>query len=104
MTKIKLDKDTVAMWAICEAIGKERHKIKEMEVDKNGYYKVTFSVGGVELDFERVVNRMDEVFCNMVEKKAQDLLVEKYENLIKEIYDIEERIESQKKLFKYDYE
>lgn len=111
MTKIKFEHDTMAMWALCVAIGEEHYKIDEMEVDENGYREVVFNVGGVELDFEKVVNRMDNMFMDIVTEKAKELLSDKYIGLINELSELEisisnvrDRIENQKEIFKYEYE
>lgn len=93
------------MWMICVATGENSKLINEMKRNADGSYPVIFSVGGVELDFKKVAQRVDEQIKELVESKAQSLLEEKYENLIGEIYDIQERIKNQKeKLFQYDWE
>lgn len=93
------------MWLICVAIGKNHELINEMKKNADESYPVIFSVGGVELDFKSVAQRIDEEIKELVESEAQSLLEEKYENLIGEIYDIQERIKNQKeKLFQYDWE
>ena len=52
-----------------------------------------------------MAQRIDEEIASLVKNKAQNLLDEKYSNLIGEIYEIQERIENQKqKLFQYDWE
>lgn len=84
------------MWMICAAIGSDHDLIDKMKKNDNGGYPVVFSVGGVELDFKRVAQRVDEEIASLVRNKAQSLLDEKYSNLIGEIYEIQERIENQK--------
>lgn len=93
------------MWMICAAIGSNHELIDKMKKNDDRSYPIIFSVGGVELDFKRVAQRIDEEIASLVKNKAQNLLDEKYSNLIGEIYEIQERIENQKqKLFQYDWE
>lgn len=69
------------------------------------HIQLFFSVGGVELDFNNVVQRVDEAISSLVEERAKELLNSQYGNLINELMDIQERIERQKeKLFKDDWE
>lgn len=93
------------MWMICTAIGEKHELINKMEKNEDGSYPIIFSVGGVELDFQRVAKRVDEEISTLVKNRAEELLDEKYNNLISEIMDIQERIKDQKEsLFKYDWE
>ena len=93
------------MWMICVAIGENHKLIDKMEKNEDGSYPIIFSVGGIELDFSRVAKRVEEQISELVRNRAEALLDEKYENLIGEIIDIQERIKNQKEsLFKYDWE
>lgn len=93
------------MWMICAAIGEKHKLIDKMEKNEDGSYPIIFSVGGIELDFSRVAKRVEEQISGLVRNRAEALLDEKYENLIGEIIDIQERIKNQKEsLFKYDLE
>lgn len=94
----------VGMWVVCTAIGKEHNLIDKMKKNEDGSYPLVFSVGGVELDFDNIAKRINESFSEAVTKKAKELLVEKYGDLFDALNDIQERIESQKDLFKYDWE
>ena len=96
--------EDIRMWIICHAIGEEHDLIEKMEKDEDGNYPVFFSVGGVELNFDNVAKRIEEIFDDAVTRKAQKLLDKKYDNLLEEIDDIRERIEAQKEKFKYDWE
>ena len=105
MVNYKPKRGDMEMWMICVAIGESHKLIDKMTKNDDGSYPVIFSVGGVELDFKRVAQRVDEQIKELVEGKAQNLLEEKYENLIGEIYDIQERIKNQKEnFFRYDWE
>lgn len=93
------------MWMICVAIGEKHDLIDKMKKNENGSYPVVFSVGGIELDFNRVAKRVEEQISELVRNRAEALLDEKYGNLIGEIMDIQERIKDQKEsLFKYEWE
>lgn len=93
------------MWLICVAGGTKREEMKNMKVNPDGTYTVKFEVGGVELDFSAVAKRIEESIDVLVEDKARRLLSSKYDSLIGEMYDIQERLVNQKKdLFKYEWE
>lgn len=96
--------EDIRMWIICHAVGEEHGLIGRMKRDEDGNYPVFFSVGGVELNFDNVAKRIEEIFDDAVTKKAQKLLDEKYDNLLEEIDDVRERIKAQKEKFKYDWE
>lgn len=96
--------EDIRMWIICHAIGEEHDLIDKMKKDEDGNYPVFFSVGGVELNFDNVAKRIEEIFDDAVTRKAQKLLDEKYDNLLEEIDDVRERIKAQKEKFKYDWE
>ena len=96
--------EDIRMWVVCTAIGKDRDLINKMEKDEDGNYPVFFSVGGVELNFDNVAKRIEECFSDAVAKKAQELLDAKYDSLIGELYDMQERIKEHKQRFKYDWE
>lgn len=96
--------EDVRMWVVCTAVGKDHHLIEKMKKDEDGNYPVFFSVGGVELNFDNVAKRIEECFADAVTKKAQELLDEKYDDLLNEIDDMKERVKEQKEKFKYDWE
>lgn len=93
------------MWMICTAIGEKHDLIDKMKKNEDGSYPVVFSVGGIELDFNRVAKRVEDQISELVRNRAEALLDEKYGSLIGEIMDIQERIKDQKEsLFKYEWE
>lgn len=102
--KPSLMTEDIRMWIVCEAIGIDHHLIEKMEKNEDGSYPVFFSVGGVELEFNNVGKRIEECFNDAVIKKAQELLDNKYNDLLNEIDDIQGRIKKQKERFKYDWE
>lgn len=105
MTNYKPKHGDMEMWMICTAIGDKRDLIDKMIKNEDGKYSIVFSVGGIELDFNRVAKRVEEQISELVRDRAEALLDEKYGNLIGEIMDIQERIKDQKKsLFKYEWE
>lgn len=56
------------------------------------------------MDFSNVAKRIDESIDELVTSNAQKLLDERYDGLLNDIYDIQERIENQKKIFEYEWE
>lgn len=97
-------KDDIRMWIICTAISEEHDLIDKMKRNEDGSYPVFFSVGGVELNFDNVAKRIEECFNDAITEQAYDMLNEKYDNLISELHDMQERINNQKKKFKYEWE
>jgi hypothetical protein len=75
-----------------------------MSKSEYGLKDVKFTVGGIELDFENVVKRIEELFDWEIEEKAKEILSEKYDGLIEEIDEIKARIEKHETAFKYDWE
>lgn len=104
MVNYKPKHGDMEMWLIVAAMGKDTKLIDKMKKDEDGNYPVVFSVGGVELDFNLVARRIDESINTMVAEKAKSLLYENYGNLLNEISEIQERIEGQKEIFRYDWE
>lgn len=104
MTNYKPKYGDVEAWMIRTAIGEEYDLIYEMQKNEDGSYPVSFMVGGIELDFSKVARRVDEEISELVAKRAQALLNEKYEDLIGELMDMQERIKEQKECFKYEWE
>ena len=105
--KIDITRNREVLWVVCEAM--EHDDVIDVihqnsETDNPKSYDVIFTVNGVELDFQRIINRLMNCYQKEVEAKAQQLLIDKYEDLISEIDDIKERIEDQKERFKYDWE
>lgn len=100
---------------ITMAIGEDPDLVDKMERNEDGSIPIVFSVGGVELDFHKVSkmidNRLntkitvDNIKLNkLVMDEAQSLLTEKYNDLINDIVDIQDRIKNQKDKFQYDWE
>lgn len=104
MVNYKPKHGDMEIWLIVAAMGKDTKLIDKMKKNEDGSYPVIFSVGGVELDFNLVARRIDESINAMVADKAKSLLCESYGNLLDEINEIQERIESQKEIFRYDWE
>lgn len=93
------------VWLVATCLTKiDREEAERMEHDENGNYPVVFSVGGVQLDFDVAIKRIEESLDDMVAEKAVQLLNDKYQCIIDDIADIQERVKDQKHLFKYDWE
>ena len=104
MTNVKLKRDSLEMWLILTSVGKDVDLINQMKKDEDGSYQVEFNVGGLELDFNNVVERLDKSLDDLVARKATELLQDKYSDIINDIQDIQDRISHQKERFKYDNE
>lgn len=99
MVNCKPERGSMEMWLICVAIGEKHDLIKKMKKNSDGSYPVKFEVGGVELDFLKVAQRIENSVNKMVEEKARVFLECKYESLIEEITDIQDRLYYQKEKF-----
>ena len=102
--KLDIKKDEIGLWVVCTAIKDNHFLIDKMEWNEDKTIDVHFTVGGVELDFNNVANRIEEIFDQAVTKKAQELLSAKYDGLLAELDDIKERISEQKTKFLYPWE
>ena len=96
--------EDIRMWIVCTAIGADHNLMERMVKNKDGEYSVFFSVGGVELNFDNVAKRIEECLDDAVTKKAQELLNEKFNDLIDELCDMKDRVKKRRDLFKYDWE
>ena len=102
MAKINIleDQNKMALWIICEAIGDQREEFKnEMKKDENGYHEISLFLNGKELDFERFLNALELAYHHSVKKTASEIVSSKYEDIIGEIYEIQEKLKSHKELF-----
>lgn len=104
MTNVKPKRDSLEMWLILTSVGKDVDLINQMKKDEDGSYQVEFKVGGLELDFNNVVERLDKSLDDLVARKATELLQDKYSDIINDMQDIQDRISHQKERFKYDNE
>ena len=105
-SNFKPELGSMEMWLVCSAMGKGKGTdlIDKMQKNEDGTYPVEFKVGGVELDFSLVAERIEEQVDELVASKAQVLLDKRYEDLIGEIVDIQERLKEQKERFRYNWE
>lgn len=95
------------MWAVCHAVNgasETKQIIKNSKTDNPKSYDIIFTVNGVELDFEKIINTLVEQYSLQVEKTAKKLLKDRFSSIIDGIDDIQERIDVQKDIFKYDWE
>lgn len=98
------ERNDMAMFLITSAIGKERWKINDMRRNEDGTVDVKLTVGGVSIDFGKFVQRLSESYNKTLSTASAELLMSKFSGIIDTITDIQERIEANKQMFKYDYE
>jgi len=75
-----------------------------MTCEDDGCRDVKFSVGGVELDFEKVIKAIEQNFDIAIEERARKIVNEKFDNLLNIIDDVTERVSDQTEMFKYNWE
>ena len=98
------------MWAVCHAVENpldDITKIQNNSKTKHPYpksYDIVFTVNGVELDFQKIINTLVEQYNIQVEKSAKKLLKDRFSSIIDDLDDIQERVDNQKLIFKYDWE
>ena len=102
MNKFDVTKRNMAKRIVLESIGYNHHLIEQMKRNDDGTFDVVLTVGGVQLDFDRFAKVIEKQLEELIEGEAQAILDNKYSDLICEIEDIQERIQSQKEKFKYD--
>ncbi|MEG0898392.1 MAG: hypothetical protein RSF40_01600 [Oscillospiraceae bacterium] len=83
--KVNLLEDKLAVWIVCEAIKGEHHIIDKFDNTNCGDHEILFSVDGVELNFINVINRIDEIFDQSVNKRAGKMYLERYDRRSDEI-------------------
>lgn len=95
------------MWAVCHAIELQTQMgelLKNSTTDNPKSYDIVFTVNGVELDFQKMINTLVEQYNMQVEKSAKNLLKNRFSSIIDDLDDIQERVDNQKLIFKYDWE
>lgn len=99
---VDLNKNKIGMHIVCMAIGKDHHLVDEMESienDEPGTRKilkdVKLIVGGVELNFENVVERIDEAYNEALNRRARKMIEEKFDNLDDTLEFIKEKLMSE---------
>ena len=104
MNKFNVMDRNMATRIVLESIGSNHHLIDQMKQNDDGTFDVVLTVGGVQLDFDRFTEVIENQLEELIEGEAQALLDKKYADLVCEIEDIQERIQNQKEKFKYDLE
>lgn len=93
---VDLKENKLAMWAVCEAIGSQHELIDKMEsIETEGekiLKEIKFIVGGVELNFLNVIKAIDNNVMFMINKKATELIEEKFDGIINTLEDVKSNI------------
>lgn len=98
MGKIDVINNKMAMFMLCEAIGKDRDVI-DFQADENGLYDVKILFNDQELDVERFIENLQRSYQNAVKKQAADLLSAEYDKILGKVYEIQEALEHHNKIF-----
>ena len=96
MNKFDVTKRNMAKRIVLESIGSNHHLIDQMKQNADGTFDVVLTVGGVQLDFDRFAEVIEQQLEELIEGEAQALLDKKYADLVCEIEYIQERIQGKK--------
>lgn len=99
MAKINVIKNEMAMFILCEAIAGETEKWKDLKSDVNGCYDINIQLNGKEINVERFLDNLIRSYQDDVKKQAADLLIMEYDEILNKVYEIQEALEHQNKLF-----
>jgi len=108
MEKLIVDRYSLMFQLVCEAIGKEDYKVDEImksvqeEMDQVSrekdmpmwVFNVEFKVNGVELSFENIMKRYEELYSQKVVAKAKELLQSQLGEIAWKLNNIEEQVEN----------
>ena len=106
--KVNLYKNNNVKVAIFNAIGNNVDLTKQFldardlnlkDEDGAPLDEVVFTINGIELDFNNFINSFAEQWNSIVEKRALEIVQEKYEALLSPVHEILEEIEYQKNKF-----
>lgn len=103
MSDFKLNNNSMEMYLIRTAIGDNHELIHNMKKNEDGSYPVVFSVGGVELDFSLILEKITDYMIEATTDKIFFLLRERYNILTNILTDINDKIEKMKIALR-DYE
>lgn len=86
---VNLKENKLAMWAVCEAVGSQHELIDKMDkIEGEGILRdIKFIVGGVELNFLNIIDAIDNNVMFMINKRATELIEEKFDGLINTLED-----------------
>lgn len=96
--KVKIGTSGNLFWALCEIIGKDWGKGKELvqnaEKDDDGYiFDIELKIDGVEFDFSNVINQLISSQNEIVEKKVKERLKDKFYDIISKSNEIIENLD-----------
>lgn len=102
MTNYKYWKDEFGSALISMAVASNKELIEKIKYNEDGTLPIVFSVGEVELDFNKVVDMIENNLNNFINDKALSLLSNKYNNLTEEIDSVQKILESQRKKIEFE--
>lgn len=98
MVKIDVINNKMAMFIVCETIGKDRDKI-DFHADENGLYDLKIIFNGTELNAERFIENLSISYQNAVKKQAAELLKTEYGEILDKVYYIQDLLGEHNKIF-----
>ena len=79
------------------AIDDDQDLLNRIKYNDDGTIPILFSVGGVELDFNKVVNTIETNLDKLVTEKALTIITDKYDELNKDINIIKSLLDKHKR-------
>lgn len=98
MAKIDVINNKMAMFMICEAIGKDRDKV-DFNTDENGLHDLKIIFNGTELNVEKFIGNLSISYQNAVKKQAAELLRTEYGEILDKVYYMQDLLEEHNKIF-----
>ena len=84
--KVNLLENELAMWVVCESIKDEfKHTHMVFDNSHNGEHEIKFTVDGVELNFVNFINRLHDIYNEVVDKRAGERYIEEFDQRSNEI-------------------
>ena len=83
--KINLKENNLAIWIICESIGKEYDLINKFNNSNGLEHDIVLTVDGVELNFLNFINSINKNYNEVVKKAARKMYTEQIDSRSDEI-------------------
>lgn len=93
MQKVDLVANEFALMCVCECIGDDFDKTKQIIDAENNGYEIEFKVNGYELDFMEVLRLLHDNYDDQIELKAKEIIKNQFEEIYSKATDIIENLD-----------